>query len=379
MKNCLLFLVKALHTPQILLSAALLFLISFFAFGYADLRENLPCAIVSEDNSDEAGALLEYLTEYDFVVYDSREEAEAAVSDGSVDCAAVISDGLLQRMSSGDMEGVCDLMISDRTAQKDTYSLLLCAAILQVYAPCLTQNALASQGYPLTEEQTAEYFARAESEITPLQFQVIDVEGNAVSAEPTDLLPVGLIAISAFLLYGFLSIALVRRRSESVRIRFTSPRDYCAGVLLPRLLPVGFLLTCASCVGILCGHIFLDFDLLPLLAAVIGYFAALTILLTLLMLLPASGHFLTCAVGLDAAVSLILCPLYLNIALILPGSEILRVISIPFLLYLLRDHPALVPAVLLLSAALLLLLLSSDASASVDAPRRFRFRRRLRC
>lgn len=335
MRNTGLFLRKYLRTPSVLFGAVLLLLVSSLGFGYDSLRETLPCAICSEEDSAEAEAVLGYLSDYDFVIYETREEVEAAVRSGTADCGAILREGFEEAMESGEMEGVCEFLLSSRTSLQSTYSLLLAGGILEVYTPYLTAQAFADEGYELFQEEVDAYFAQAMEEITALDFVIVDVEGNEVSEEPTILLPTGLIAIAGFTAYGFLAVACVRRPSEPVRVRFAGRSAYFRSAILPRLLSTGLLLLAATLIGIALGRRLLIFDLSAFALSVILYYGILTALFAGMILLPLPDHVLILIVAAEAAVSLVLCPLHMNIVLFVPQARVLRALDVPYWLYVL--------------------------------------------
>ena len=65
------------------------------------------------------------------------------------------------------------------------------------------------------------------------------------------------------------------------------------------------------------------------------YIIVLILIFTVLILIPISDNLLVCIIAVDAAVSLILCPLYSGSNLLLGFIAPFRLVSIPYYLFLL--------------------------------------------
>ena len=334
MKNLWLITRRSLRNPLILLTAGILLIIVGLSFGYTSVHQNLPCAIYLKEESALGDQLTDFLDHYHFVKVSSEEEIIRMMQNGSADCGLVVEAGLEQHMQAGQMENIATFLVSPRTSLERSYSLITIGAIMRLYAPYFTEHAIREYGYETTFDDVLHYFDRSRAEMTDLSFKIEDVDGITVSQKPSVNLSIGLIALTGFLAYGFFAVGLVRRKAALVRSRFNRSGLWRC-VVLPRLLPLGLIFCLASILGVLVGKLFLSFAAWPLILASVVYYAFLTFLFSLLLILPLSDHMLICLIALDTVLSLILLPIYRDFAAYVPVLKILRTVSVPYLLFLL--------------------------------------------
>ncbi len=334
MRSFLMFCRHTLKQPLVWLIVVTLFLISFFSFGYAAVNKNLPCAVCSEDVSENAQAVMDSLDPEYFLVCSSRSEVLSLMRRGRVDCGAVLLPGFGQRMEQFSMDQCTEFLVSPRTSLEAMYKFLLLITIYNEYTPYLTITGFKEFGLSITLEEVHEYFRRIKPEITPLSFVVTNVDGVSVDLVPSIDLPIGLIAIAGFLAYGFYAIGIVRRRGNRVKARF-SKWSMLSEVFWPRLIPACLLLFAGSAIGVILGQSFLSFPVGSVILGLGLYYLLLTILFSVLIQLPFSDHVLICIVALDASISLLMCPLFWDISLFISWFKMLRIICVPYWLYLL--------------------------------------------
>ncbi len=315
-----------------LAGALLLFVITWLSFGYSKVSTMNGCAICTEDTSPEAQELLDSLDPVRFHRVATREEALRAVQSGAADCGMVLRSGLAARLQSVDLDGCMELLVSPLSQMERSLTMETTSRLYDLVAPYLTQKAIADYGFELSMEQVQTYFRRAEAEITPLSFTITDVAGTDVDAVPSTELPLGLIAIAGFIIYGFLVVGRIRPKLRNVRGRF-SAKGWLVHAAMPRILPTGLLLCLAALLGAIPGSLTAGVACLPILVSIFLYFLALSILFLFMPMLPFSDHVLICLIALEAAISLVLCPLFWDIASVLPLTRYLRWFSIPYWIY----------------------------------------------
>ena len=125
------------------------------------------------------------------------------------------------------------------------------------------------------------------------------------------------------------------RRSKAgkdMRMRFSSTASRYASCLLPQSVAAALLLYLAAAAGVLVASRLFFVPTASLLVGLIPYLAILSLLFSLLLLLPVSPQVLVCVIAADAVISLVLCPLFSATGLV-PILPSLRVFSVPYSLY----------------------------------------------
>ena len=334
MKNFTLFLVHTLRMPLTWLLMIVLAVLSAISFGYSNVHQNLPCAVYAEDDSLTAQHILSNMQTEEYLIMDSREAFMNAIRRGKADCGIIIKAGLDSRMEQMDLTECAEMWVTPRTALERMYSLLVASRIFNEFAPYLTIRAFKDYGYSISLESVKDYFIKIRDEITPLTFTITDIDGAPVTEAPGVDLPLSIIAIASWIAFGFYSIGIVRRRTRSAAVRFPSFKRIW-DVQLPQLVCTGIVLCASVLIGILLGRLLLVFSLGRLLLKAVLYFAILTVLLLLLLETPLSDHVLICIIALDASLSLLLCPLFWDISAYSQTLSYLRLISVPYWIFLL--------------------------------------------
>ena len=107
--------------------------------------------------------------------------------------------------------------------------------------------------------------------------------------------------------------------------------------VLPQSLIVAAYLFLSSLAGQALGSMLFRTERPAGVLAQILYFFVVALLLSVVSMLPLDGNLLFSLASIDACASLVLCPLFLNIETLLSGAGVLRVLSVPYLLYFIRD------------------------------------------
>ena len=334
MNKFTLFLVHTLRMPLTWLLLIVLVVLSAISFGYSNVHQNLPCVVYAEDDSLTAQHILSNMQTEEYIITDNREDFMNKIRRGKADCGIIIKAGLDERMEQMDLSACAEMWVSPRTALERMYSLLVASRIYNEFAPYLTIRAFKDYGYTISLESVKDYFVKIRDEITPLTFTITDIDGAPVTEAPGVDLPLSIIAIASWIAFGFYSVGILRRRTRSTAIRFPS-FSRIWNVQLPQLVCTGLVLCASVLIGILLGHLLLVFSLGRLLLKTVLYFAILTVLLLLLLETRLSDHVLICIIALDASLSLLLCPLFWDISAYSQALSYLRLISVPYWIFLL--------------------------------------------
>ncbi|MCR5005251.1 MAG: hypothetical protein K6A77_05050 [Clostridiales bacterium] len=334
MKTFTLFLKRTLHMPLTWLLLVVLMVLSAISFGYSNVHHNLPCAVFAEDDSITSQHILNGMQTDEYLITDSREAFMNAIRRGKADCGIILKAGLDERMEAMDLTDCAEMWVSPRTSLERMYTLLVSSRIFNEFTPYLTIRAFHDYGYTISLSSVKEYFVKIREEITPLTFTITDIEGAPVTEAPGIDLPLSVIAIASWIAFGFYSIGILRRRTRSTALRFKH-RQRIRFVQIPQTISIGLCLCLSVLLGILLGRFLLPFAVGRVLLKAVLYFMILTILFLLLMETPLSDHVLICIIALDASLSLVLCPLFWDITAYAPWLSYIRLISIPYWIFLL--------------------------------------------
>ena len=334
MRNLLFFLRVYLKKPVIYMAAAVLFAVSIFAFSTEQLRESLPCAAAAADESEEARRILSYLEEKGFVLCEDEEEVRQMVRAGKADSGIVFREGFDEKLRSQDLKDSVFLISTDRSANTGMFKLMTAIAVYQNLMPYTAADMLEKYGYAAEAEDILRYEPQIRSQVHPLEFNVVSIDGEEITGQPDYNLPVGALSITVFVMFGLLCAVMIRRNAEAVKSRFPSGRAFFGQCILPQCAAAGILCYAAAALGLLAASVSFEVPLGHLLPALIPYLLILIVLFSLLVWAGIPTQILVCLIAADAAVSLFLCPLYGGTLFLLGWIRPLRVISAPYLLYL---------------------------------------------
>lgn len=333
MSSLVFFLKVYLKKPAVWLAAALILAITVFSFLTPRLMQELPCAVFSCEDSEEAGHVVAYLQERDFLLCEEEEEVYEMVRTGRADCGVILNEEFTSMIREDRLDHCARFLTSDRSMNASQYKLMTAVAIYQQLMPYKAAETAAEMGYPAKAEDIAFYEEQVTSLVNPLEFRITSVEGSVIEDQENYDLPVGAVSITCFIMIGMLCVSLIRKRSEAVRQRFSSVSSYFGSCVLPQCASAGLILFAAGTAGILISSGSRDIPSLKIVLALAVYMVLLTVLFSLVSMLRIPPQILICIIAIDAALSLILCPLYGGTKLLAGFIGPLRHISVPYLMY----------------------------------------------
>lgn len=336
MRELFFFLKSFLKKPVMWVSLAVVFAVSFFAFASAALREPLPCALYSEDAGKEAQKVVAYLEENGFHVCGSYDEAQEMVMTGKADTGVILRDGFGEKLAEADLRECTELIVSERSQKTSMYKLMAAVAIYQQLMPYSAAEVAVTMGYDADYEDITAFEEEIKDRVNPLEFHITSVDGADIEVQENFDLPIGIAAICCFAILGFLCVAVNRRNGRMVRQRFESFGSFALRCILPQNIASGLYVLIAAGAGTAAaaaaGYA-VPFSELAL--PFVLYMVLLVLIFTVLVITPLSDNLLICIIAIDAAVSLVLCPLYSGSNLLLGFIAPFRMFSIPYYMFLL--------------------------------------------
>lgn len=306
-------------------------LLGVFSFSTGHFRHTLPYAAFSEDPSDEASRVLDYLHDIGFERIGSAEELYDMVKAGKADCGILLVKEFSTYLEEGNLSGCAVFVISERSTHAGRIRLMAAAAIYQRLQPYLA--AITAQGFGF-DASAQDISAYSDAVKAPrLEFEIVSVDGALDDSRGNYDLAIGIVIISCFVALGFLCAGLIRHGSRKVRQRFPGFWSFYLKCMLPQCASVGVIVAAGGLAGFLISAVFLEVPLAEIILPFIITMAVMTVFFSLYSCLPVSDHLLICIIAVDAALSFVLCPLYsvTNIFAGIIGP--FRFISLPYLMF----------------------------------------------
>ena len=289
----------------------------------AELR---PCGLYCEDSHPTALAVREDLLSRGFAAYDSREEMEADISRGILDCGAVLQRGIGEAIDRADYAGFVELLTAPDSFLTEAYEAHITAALYTAAAPAMIRQASAEAGVMLEDAAIRQALAEMMEEGYRFTFDIVTTRGTP--PETRDLGQAIALAAAALLLFATVvpgTVGLVRDADRLWnRIGGKAAR---LQLLLPGICWQA--LICSLTAGLTLGKSGWGIP---------GYVLILTALGLVIARLPVNLKPLLPLVLLG---SLALFPIYFDLTGLYPQLMVLRKLLIPCWLPELTDHPAL--------------------------------------
>ena len=127
---------KRLFRSVPFLLSLILLTVTVTASLFCDRAVSLPKAgVVSHGTGEHTAAMLERLTEYGFLPYDSEQALRDDLKNGIIDCGAVFPADIEQRITTPDPEQSIHFLYSPTTTLPDLFRLELVTELLTEAAP----------------------------------------------------------------------------------------------------------------------------------------------------------------------------------------------------------------------------------------------------
>lgn len=331
------FLRSYIKRPVMWICSALVILLAVFAFSTGHFRHSLPCAVYSEDPSKEASDVLDYLQGTGFAAAGSAEELYEMVKTGKADTGILLVNEFSEYLEEGNLSKSAVFVISERSMRVHINKLMGAVAIYQELQPYLTAITAAKYGYDASAQDISAYREIVVGMTNPLYFEIVSVDGALDDVTDNYDLAIGIVIISCFVVIGFICAGPVRRNSRKVRQRFSGFGQFYLKCMLPQCASVGAIAAISGLAGFLISALFLEVPLADIILPFIITMAVMTVFFSLFSCLPVSDHLLVCIIAVDAALSLVLCPLYSATNLLGGYIGPFRFLSLPYLMFALMQ------------------------------------------
>ncbi len=309
-------------TPFIILLAAIL-VISVLAYKAGESIKTPPYGYTCEASGEDAERLCEEFDAAGFVRCESLEELRNEIGATHLDCGIIIDESFTERVKSGELEGALTLVTSPETLLPEMCRLQTVSVITAIYAPHVTYDSMNGHADYDTVRKTYDEML---SEGALFTFDLADSDGIMTVDHTRSInLFKGSLAILIFISawIGCCRPAYIHACDMKKRLTF---RGACVRVMLPEILiRVLMIMAIAALTCILAGQsVLIPVTLIyAIIAAVTGIIAV--------MILPDS--WLIIVTVFVMILSLGLCPIFTDLAELIPVLGSIRKVLIPYLMW----------------------------------------------
>ncbi len=330
-----------------------------------------PLGYTALGGGEETEALLTRLTERGFLRYESEDELRAAIQKGEIDCGAIFPADLETRITSASLENSVLFLCSPTAALPVLFRLEIVTELLFSASPYFSLPIL--EDLAPNADLREEIVERYQYEIQNGRGFVFDIE--TVTGEPPKetgfaiSLAASVLSLFLFLMPLLQSCRLFQTGYRSLEGRLGKKTSLLT-IFLPEALMSLLVTLLALCLIIplgsrLSGQADFTAWLLPaVIAATLS--ASLGLALPLVFRRADALQMFTVPVLL---LTLVLCPLFINIASLFPAANILRAFLPTYWIFAAKDAPLLLGIIALLSLPLsACLLLLTKSKGQLDKP-----------
>ena len=314
---------RCFHSISFPIMMIMLILVLPLTAGLGRVSEQLPAGVVDMDGSALSQRIVEELTENGFVCFDEASVLTKAVGTGEADCGVILPEGLASMMEQGAIGKEIQVICSAQSMAKDMYLGHVSAALFAELAPFITAKELEAYEIPLSAV-LEEYHAML-ADGYAFSFEVLTEDGlPAPENVHAESLMLGVTAVLLFIAISMTVAELVHKDMKSVTQRIGKKQAFCR-VLLPGITLRTGLLWLATIAGLLISEPVTDgFNETSLIVPALLYGLLICVLSLVLAMLCSDSRVLYLLLFVVLIAAVVICPIYIDIAVISPVLEKLR-------------------------------------------------------
>lgn len=316
---------RILKDIPFLVLLACVIIVPIIAFKTGENIKTPPFGYVCDDSSDDAARLCKELDNAGFVRCSDADELEAEISAAHLDCGVIFNGDISKRMESGDFNESVLLITSAETVMPELCRISTVSALSMVYSPYVTYEALQKA---VSIDRTKQVYYDMVDSGQLFTFEIKSASGLARldNARSRNLFKGAL----SILIFITLMIGICRpswRHKKDMQTRFGHTKAFFR-VCIPEFLIRTALLIIISVITCL---IMGQTDLIRA-AAIYTISAGVAGLILTVLLSDAAILVLTVFITI---LSLGLCPMFTDLAELIPAVTIIRKFLIPYMLWIL--------------------------------------------
>lgn len=325
------FALKRFARRPLFIGMLVVYILSVVLAGSIGERIGLPSAGVFDGSKTaESQRILAHLLENGFVEHDNPEDLTELVRSGRLDCAVILPENLVERMTEHDLAESVPWIVSPTSFVPDLYKDHVAAALFREYAPYLALTLFEETAVP--QEEVFREYERMFEDGYAFSFDISVTGDRPTPAQPKQNSLV--MGASAILLCAVVFAFCAELADSSFREtvgRIGLARAITVIVIPGLVVRMGFAYF-AGCIGLLLTK---SYDLLvPLLL----YTVILTGVGIILSGLLGNVRYIYILLSVLVVGSAALCPIYTDIAMVSPVLSVVRTVFPPYWLWLLPDN-----------------------------------------
>ena len=304
---------------------ACVIIVPIIAYKTGENIKTPPFGYVCEDSSEDAVRLCKELDSAGFVRCRDAEELESEISSAHLDCGVIFDGNISDRMMSGDFNESVLLVTSAETVMPELCRISTVSALSMVYSPYVTYESLRnSVGIDRTKQV---YYDMVDSgQLFSFELKSADGLSRLDNARSKNLFRGAL----SILIFITVMIGICRpswRHKKDMQTRFGHMTAFFRVCVPEFLLRTAFLIIIAVITCLVMGQA-------GMIKAVAIYSAASGIIGLILTVLLSDAAILVLTVFITI-LSLGLCPMFTDLAELIPAVTIIRKFLIPYMMWIL--------------------------------------------
>ena len=325
--SILLFACKRVVKNTSFLILLLIYIIAIFAASLEGAQGEYPQAgVCGGDNGAAHRRIVTHLTENGFIWFEDEEEMLRQVENGMLDCAVVLPDDLSRRLAAGEMDGCARFVTSPLSLIPERYRGHVSAALFREFAPYITASALADAG--IAQEVVLAEYEKMFAQGYVFSFEISTMDGAYHPEKKENTLVMGTAALLMF------ALLLGNRAADDQTglLRRLGVKEMLLSVILPQELVYAGAAAVAGSVGlVLAGELQW---IVPL-----WIYALLLCALRIFLSAFAEDRERKILVAVALLLSLALCPVFVDLTLLLPMLAVLRAMLAPYWFWIVLRAP----------------------------------------
>ncbi len=329
---------RALRTVYFPVLMIILAVTLYFAPVLGEKEAIPPAGICDYDDTELSRRVVNYLTQNGYTVFDNEEAMRKMISEGKLNCGAVINEGFESLMYADMADNAVTFIKSPLTYSGGIYQSHISAAIFGEIAPIIAAGELS--GTNITEKDISDEYKHLTDTTVRFSLDVETVESNeapAISRPMTYLLTAASFMIFAVIMHSVCSVLWQDLNSAAPRIGIDKTIIH---LIIPdiavRILGISLSVVISALTALWIRGNSLIITLLPSIFAYTLFVTALAIVMFAVLrkrsLVQVFSFFVL-------ILSLIFCPIYMDISVMLRWAEDFRVLAPPYWLWICADHP----------------------------------------
>ncbi len=306
----------------------------YFAPAIGEEEGLPPAGLCCFDGSEISVRITEYLCENGYEMCENEEILREKVSSGEYSCGAVIPDGLGELVAKGRPDGAVKFIVTPISYAPELYKNHIAAAVYRECAPYITAEALADT--VITFEDVYEEYSEMTEAGAYFTFneQLSDADVS-YEKEREKTYTLAAISLLVFALMMYSASDTLRGDIMPLSHRIGSGKAVLFSVLPDISVRIAGIVSAYAIAAFMRGKIAEDDVLTELFSAVALYTVLVSAFAVFAVTLFAGVTRTSAFTFYMLVISLLLCPIYLDVALVLPVISPLRVLVPPYWLWML--------------------------------------------